>query len=568
MTSDAPTGFRSRTRDVVESFLRTVVLLDDLAVMSTSTSEPTGAAASAPLSVPDYPQSPTPKDDIRRRDPQGVRLDADAVIGGFADIGSVCAVLNPAPGDEFRERTVKTARRADIVILDWKIHESVGDAALDVMRDILLGDRQRLRLMAFYTGEPNLREIFNRIKDVATEFYEDDELLVIDDFRISKGPLHIVLLAKQGTLNDLQPELRNQEVAESQLADRLAHDFALMTGGLIRNCAIAGITAIRDNAHRILAKFEPSVDPAYLGHRLLLPHPPDTEDHLVEALGSELISVLEENRPGACADVDAIGSWLEQREHEGLGTFARYRFPKGQKAVDGWRDLLSRGIDDAKATLPIDVKKSELEKQATEPFAKDAEDALRSNRRLAALLRLKTRYPGRPPRLSIGSLLSTREDDEDRYFLCLQPKCDSVRLPASTGFPLIPLIPLEDVEVKSQGTSLRLVLETSKDQWKDFGIKPKPSELSIRFFKPSSNPPGEVVATEMENGGFFFEDNEGRKYRWMAEMKDEHALGIAGEVASALARPGPNDAEWLRKAAGTPPEPSVGGPEQNPQEGR
>ena len=30
MTSDAPTGFRSRTRDVVESFLRTVVLLDDL----------------------------------------------------------------------------------------------------------------------------------------------------------------------------------------------------------------------------------------------------------------------------------------------------------------------------------------------------------------------------------------------------------------------------------------------------------------------------------------------------------------------------------------------------------
>ena len=113
--------------------------------------------------------------------------------------------------------------------------------------------------------------------------------------------------------------------------------------------------------------------------------------------------------------------------------------------------------------------------------------------------------------------------------------------------------------MKSQGTSLRLVLETSKDQWKDFGIKPKPSELSIRFFKPSSNPPGEVVATEMENGGFFFEDNEGRKYRWMAEMKDEHALGIAGEVASALARPGPNDAEWLRKAAGTPPEPSVGG---------
>ena len=567
MTSDAPTGFRSRTRDVVESFLSTVVLLDDLAVMSTSTSEPTGAEESALLRVPDYPQSPTPKDDTLRRDPRGVRLDADAVISGFADIGSVCAVLNPAPRDEFRERTVKAARRADIVILDWKIHESVGVAALNVMRDILKGDQQRLRLIAFYTGEPNLHEIFNQIKDVATEFYEDDELLVTDDLRISKGPLHIVVLAKLGTLNDQRPELRNQEVAERQLADRLASEFVMMIGGLIRNCALAGITAIRDNAHRILAQFEENLDPAYLGHRLLLPHPPDAEDHLVEALGSELISVLEENRPGACADMDAIESWLAQREHEGLRISDRFPFAEERSAMDGWRDLLSKGIDEANAILPIDVSKSKLRKQATEPFLEAPEASLRSNRRFAALLCLKTRYPGRPPRLSIGSLLRTRDGDEDRYFLCLQPKCDSVRLSALSGFPLIPLIPLKDVEVNNQGTSLRLVLETSKDQWEDFGINPKPSDLSIRFFKPGSDPPGEVVATGMQDGSFFFEDEEGKKYRWMAEMKDEHALGIAGEVASALARPGPNDAEWLRKAAGVLREPSVGFPEQNPQQG-
>ena len=562
---DAPTEFRSRTRDIVESFLRTVVVLDDLAVMSMSISEPTGAATSASLRIPDFPQSPAPSEDTVRHDPQGVSLDADAVINGFADIGSVCAVLNPVPGDNFHERTVKTARRADIVILDWKIHESVGDVALNVMRAILREDRQRLRLMAFYTGEPDIHGIFNRIKEVVTEFYEDDELLESDGFRISKGPLHIVVLAKQGTLNDLQPELRNQEVAEGQLADRLANDFALMTGGLIRNCAIEGITAIRDNAHRILAKFEVSLDPAYLGHRLMLPHPPDAEDHLVEALGSELVSVLEENRPGACADLEAIESWLKQQEHEGLGVSDKFPFSGTQKAVDRWRDLLSRGIDDANAILPIDVGKRDMRKQATEPFAKDTEAALRSNRRFAALLRLKTRYPGRPPRLSIGSLLSTCEDDEDRYFLCLQPKCDSVRLSESSGFPLIPLVPLEDVEVGNQGTSLRLVLETSKDQWKDFGIKPKPSELSIRFFKPGTDPPGEVVATVMQDGSFLFEDEEGKKYRWMAEMKDEHALGIAGEVASALTRPGPNDAEWLRRAAGTPPRPSVRGAEQNPQ---
>ena len=565
MTNDAPTGFQSRTREVVESFLRTVVVLDDLAVMSKVTAEPAGAAASGPLSTPDYPQTPTPKDDTPRRDPQGVGLDADAVINGFADIGSVCAVLNPSPGDEFHERTVKAAQRADIVILDWKIHESVGDAALNVMRNILQEDQQRLRLLAFYTGEPNLHEIFDRIKKVATEFYEDDDLVVGDDFRISKGPLHVVVLAKHGTQNGQQPELQNQEVAEGQLADRLADDFALMAGGLIRNCAIAGIAAIRDNAHRILAKFEKNLDPAYLGHRLLLPHPPDAEDHLVEALGSELISVLEENRPGVFADVDAVVLWLELQEHEGLQISDNFPFPEGQNAIDGWRDLLLRGIDNS-AILPIDVGKSRLRKQATEPFLKHAGDSLLANRRFAALLCLKTRYPGRPPRLSIGSLLCSGDGDEDRYFLCLQPKCDSVRLSTLTGFPLIPLIPLSNVDVNNQGSSLRLVLETSKDQWGDFGINPKPSDLTISFFKPSPEPPGEVVATETEDGSYRFEDENGRQYRWIAQMKDEHALGIAGEVASALARPGPNDAEWLRKSAGTPTKPSVVGPEQNPQE--
>ena len=104
MTNNAPTTFRSRTRDVVESFLRTVVVLDDLAVMSRTTAEPIGSEVSAPLNIPDYPQAPVPKGDTIRRDPQGVGLDADAVINGFADIGSVCAVLNPAPGDEFHER--------------------------------------------------------------------------------------------------------------------------------------------------------------------------------------------------------------------------------------------------------------------------------------------------------------------------------------------------------------------------------------------------------------------------------------------------------------------------------
>ena len=552
MTDDkAPTEFQLHTRNVVGSFLRSAVVLDDLAEMGRPSVETTMLVPSAGIVAPDYPSTSATSGDIPQVSLQGVGLNADAVIKGFADIGSVCAVLRPEAGEEFRDRTVRAAQLADIVILDWKIHESAGDAALGVMRHILQKDRKRLRLMAIYTGEPDLHGIFDRVKGVAGEFYEDDELVEKEGLRISKGPLHIVVLAKQGTLNDQRQELNNQEVTEHQLADRLADDFALMIGGLIQNCAIAGIVAIRDQAHRILAKFEESLDPAYLGHRLLLPHPPDAEDHLVEALGSELLSVLEENHPGGRADWAAIEAWLEKRQFEGLKRLDD-TFPGMDNALDGWKDLFSKGIEGAKVKFPQGSTKKKMGKQATELFAEDAESAVRSDRSFAALLCLKTRYPGRPPRLSIGTLLHTRASDEVQYFLCLQPKCDSVRLTESTGFPLIPLTPLRKEGVHKKGTSLVLALETSRDNWEEFGIKLKPSDLSIRFFEPNANPPGEVVAKEEQNGNYFFEDVEGTRYRWIADMKDEHALQIAAHVASALARPGPNHAEWLRRAVGAP----------------
>ena len=544
--------FRSQTRAVVESFLQTVVVLDDLAEMPRADGGPVGEAALGSITSPDYSPSTAPTDNVASRDPRAVPLNAEAVIDGFAEIGSVCAVLKANPDDGFRERTVRVARRADIVILDWTIHDSTGEEALRVLREIVQNDggSGRLRLIAIYTGEPNLRMIYERVRQAISEFYQDEELREADILRMSRGPLHVVVLSKPGVATAATSEFRNQEVAEGKLADRLANEFAEMTGGLIRNAAIAGIAGIRENAHRILAKFEPSLDHAYLGHRLLLHHPPEAADHIEEALSSEIASVLEAHRPGRWADGDAIELWLAHRDSEGLRLSEPLGFPGDESAVRGWRVLLDQGFEAPGLPKPEFASRRALRMQAAEPFAEDAEAARRSNRRFAALLTLKTRYPGRPPRLSIGSVFYTREEDQDRYFLCLQPKCDSVRLRDSSGFPFIPLVPLAEAGDVRDGMSLRLVVESKDDQWEHFGIEPKPSELTVRFFKPGQNPPGEVGAKVSLEGHFFFEDTDERQFRWIAQMKDEHALGVAGEVAAALARPGPNDAEWLRRAFG------------------
>ena len=543
-SSDAPNDFRSLTQDVVKSFLHTAVVLDDLPEMPPDGGGLAGGDVSGPLESPDYPSSPAPTESSPSRDRRGVPLNAGAVIDGFAEIGSVCAVLKANQGGGFQKRTVEAARRADIVILDWTLHDSSGDEALAVLRDILNADRERLRLIAIYTGEPNLGVIYERVGEEIRGFYPDKEPKEEDrSLRLTWGPLHVVILAKLGTLSPAS-QYGSQEVAEDGLADRLVEEFAEMTGGLIRNVAIQGIAGIRANAHKILAKFEPSLDPAYLGHRLLLPHPPEAADHLDEALGSEIASVLDEHRPGRQAGIDAIKLWLAHRESEGL----QISDPLGPQdgAMENWSRLLTQGFESPSSPAPGFVKTNKLRKRATEPFAEDLDSAKRADRRFAALLQLKTRYHSQSPRLSIGTvLLDTSEGAHDPYLLCLQPRCDSVRLRGQTGFPFIPLVPLMDEGGGNEG--LRLVVESESDQWEYFGIKPKPSELKVRVFQPGDDALGEVTAEKVQGDQFVFEDVDKRRYRWIAQVKDEHALRVAGEVSAALARPGPNDAEWLRR---------------------
>lgn len=538
-------AFPTRTREAIESFLQSVVVLDDLPEMSSTDATPTTESVPDPLTPPDYRQSPEPADSAPDRDPQGVPLRAESVISGFADIGSVCAVLSAAPGREFRERTVSAAKRADIMVLDWKIQDSVGDEALRVMREVLDDDRYggRLRLIAIYTGEPNLNEIHQRVREAADEFYEGHEL--VDDpasFRMSKGPLHVVVLAKAGVLTRAPAEL-GREVSESDLASRLTEEFALMAGGLLRNTAITGIAAVRDNAHKILAKFARRLDPGYLAHRLLLPHPPDAEDHAEEALGAEIMSVIEDARPGARANIEAIESWLVSRQSEGVDLSVPLTFQGEPNLVDHWLELLDQGITGA-ANLP-EGGRAGLRTRSAEAFTGRQVEADRANHEFAALLSLKTRYPGRRPRLTIGTVLQVEGKDDPQYLLCLQPKCDSTRLGDTTGFPLIPL----DVVGTGRREALPLMVDKGKGEWEHFGIKAAPSDLIVKRFQPDPSPPGEVLASEEPDGDlFYFADVDGVRYRWLAEMKDEHALRVAADVANALSRPGPNDSEWLRQA--------------------
>lgn len=551
--TDTTVAVDDDVRALVQSFLQSVVVLDDRPFMSEKSGRTPGTPSARTLTRPDYGPAPavpaeaTPPDDLRGG------LDAAAVINGFADVGLVCAILNPTPIDNSQDnpedvppiRVTKAAVRADIVVIDWKIKKSHGETALRIVKDILDVDREarRFRLLAIYTGEPKLQTIATEVCKLIDTYYPEDKLTSDHPARISKGPVHVAILAKEGTIGEHGAVAGFSEVTESDLASKLVNEFMSMTSGILPHTALAGVAAIRNRAHNLLAKFDRELDPAFLGHRMLLPYPPDAEDHLVEVLAAEIFSILEDNRPGVCESAETIRVWLERSDKR------------------EWLDVILLGVDSPDIQFPQKqgskdrFSRKEVIAATANLFVDDETGAINANHRFAALLGTKTRYPGcRSRRLALGTIV-WQVDGDQHYWLCLQPKCDSIRLKIDTGFPMIPLHDVDAhdeqgarkaMELVKRGNAIRLVLERTTDDWKDLYVLPTPSRLVVPRFRPGPNPPGEVVAVK-EDGVFYFEDTNGHRYQWIAEIKDEHATKVAGVVASALARPGPNDAEWLRR---------------------
>jgi len=73
-------------------------------------------------------------------------LDAKKITDGFARQGLVCAVLRPDAGEGLAMAGTRAVTRADIIVVDWVLHDDNGSATLGIISSILVADSDRLRL--------------------------------------------------------------------------------------------------------------------------------------------------------------------------------------------------------------------------------------------------------------------------------------------------------------------------------------------------------------------------------------------------------------------------------------
>jgi hypothetical protein len=215
-------------RAVVKDFLQSVVVVDDRATLGgegvampapaelalhgdaepewaeeTASTGPARARARrrlANLRVPSYEAMPAPEQ----------ALDAKVLVDGFAEQGLVCAVIRPAPGESPVDRTVRAARRADIVILDWELNGDDGTSTLEIVRRLVHEEaeaepRGRLRLIAVYSGALTLRQIASRLRQALAQEPGTVRFKKDGEFAITAGSVRVTVFAKPTTRAPICP---------------------------------------------------------------------------------------------------------------------------------------------------------------------------------------------------------------------------------------------------------------------------------------------------------------------------------------------------------------------------
>ncbi len=453
----------------------------------------------------------------------------------------VCGVVSPHGEQADHELLANAVARADIVILDWRLNPTTRANALPLLKRILTEDQpRRLRLIAFYTGEPNHEKIRDRIMESLNGIDSPDQAVVASDGTskaIDFRACRIVVYGKPAS--GAEP---SAVVHEQELADQLIADFADMVEGLLPSLVLTALGAVRENVHRLLECFGHNLDPAFLVHRACLPQPLDSEQHIVEQIASELHGVMDDAvGQWSPAGIEAIEHWLKGRLRGGGIVLAPRR--EGAQGTSMSHDevlaMLKRGIDAERGPLRKDGRDYHL---LSHGFSDGADNSRGLDRRLAAAMSLRQVPPATWRQLSMGTVVVATEDDEAAPLLCITPRCDSIRLTEETALLFLPL-------TDAKSNTPQIVVPVGDNEHRRMTISLNPSQWCSVHFVPDADRQCVLAHRDgTDKQPFTFKDVSGGEYRWVGELKPEYAHSIAQAIAVRMSRAPLNPSEWIRRS--------------------
>jgi len=453
------------------------------------------------------------------------------VVHGFATKGVVCGTLNPlaeGSGDQnvAFEGILNAGKRADIVILDWQIDQDKGRMAMDLIARFMAADNEastaRRRLVLIYTGD-EVADVKERFDERFRETFagRDD-----DPYRDRNG-FRVAFLSKPSGFSEL-PE----SVEFSALPERAIEEFARMNSGLLSGAVLNGLAALRENTHRILSRFPPELDGAYLAHRAMTTPPQAAESHVGSLLASELEDVLS----GAGLE-DSLSLEVVRRQLKGKGAEIEKMLSEGAENNPPEGKTKTQWLKSLKGnphTLTEFISGSSFD---------NADNAKKFDEQFAALTTLRFPTTGKH-RMTLGTVV--REDGGD-YWLCVTPACDCVRLTGERH--KLFFLRCRPTAEKNGKVHFLAPPEKENAEYIHITVGFKIEDGHHWEFKP--DPAKQMVLAEQgeKEKSSYFQTTKGVKLYWVAELKPAHARRITHHFASEWSRVGVTEAEWLRRSS-------------------
>jgi hypothetical protein len=413
------------------------------------------------------------------------QLRADIIIAEFAKTGILCTPLNP----RHIEKSYLDAliAKADVIILDWEIRipglpadRPAENHCLDILQK--LRGLDRFRLVIIYTGAET-ENIETEIEKICPR--EPGTNTAWEIWRKPKS------LFKENITN------------YDELPLKIIKKFAFENSGILPAAVLRSLTGIRETSFRLLTTFTKDLDTALLYHRILVPESNDSEEFCQNLIADEFLGIIKDANPGKYIGTEYMEKYIAEKPLKFLG-------PKDSDACYSPEEL--------KCFLMTKLTNKEI----TDLYKKSKFDNEELLKRFSSISTAKS---SKNSFLQLGCVLKLKEDSP-KYYLCLQPPCDSVRIEEGTGFIFC-------------------------------GLKPNPSS-NISFYLNNENEYIAFKSVYRSRHIFVFEgqgkiylgdgliSKNGEKFTCIGQLKPMFAQKTANEFASSISRVGIDQFEWLR----------------------
>ncbi len=535
--------FHEYSKGIVEDYLGTVAYVDDL-IFSTK-------KAIQPAKLPQV----SIRDLGRIRESLGERkiidekvesiqlipnIDPLAFTNSFAKKGIHCSLLELSKDKMNEEFIKKTLYKSDVIILDWQMHGDNGDSTCSFIKHIIENDKSTLlslRLIIIYTDQESYKEIITyKIVPLLNEIEKDINYKT--DTSLLSGHTKIVVTRKSALM-----KMEEDKISGEQLPDVIIEEMTTLTAGLVSNTTLRAISILRRNTHKLLATHNKNLDPAYLAHRAMSPNPEDAEELLKSTFIDSIDTLLTFYGITKESDITHITDWLDKcpygetqlkinNQKVNINNTDRKKW-----LLDGYNKFINDHLKNNGLKV-LDTKEMErfdryiLFDIAADCFCIDD----KNSGDFAILTHHKSNFliPSYKPYLTLGVMI---EDINNRqYYICIQQKCDSIRIPfgENRSFLFLPL---------SESGIFPIIFKNKKGDYIKLKLNDKNLyNLKTITFKETNN--GIVVVDEQLE----FIDIKGIKYKWILDLKDSHAQRIVNKFAAQLSRVGLDESEWLRRS--------------------